>query len=230
MVLALIVGAAGAAVFNFSLMPYFLASTYFDNYQFVKDYKQGKITVNKTDQVYIQENTSVQNAIERVKASVVAIQGAGKTVTSGLVITSDGSIITLASKIPAITKVTVYLQGVATDVKVSTTDVPSNLALLKADKQNLQTVPFADASSITLGQNIFLTASTSAAQDHWFANEGIITEISSDAIRTNIIERSAANGAPLFTSAGQLVGLAVVDQSGKVWAIPVSKIQKLLGL
>lgn len=221
------VGAFGALIFNFFGLPYMAASVYFENFQFVRDYKQGKIVVNKTDQVYIQENTAIQDAMLKAKNSIVAIQ-TGNIVSSGLIATSDGSIITLASVVNKNSNV--FLQGQPVDFTLIKIDSKNNLALLKIDRNNLQTVAFADSDKITLGQRVFLVAPFSIKQDNWLANEGIIREIDADSIKTNIIETSMASGGPLLNSVGQLVGINVVDPEGRIFAIPINKIQALLGL
>lgn len=189
--------------------------------------------VNKTEQVYIQENTATENAIEKLKNSVVTIQG--KTVASGLIATSDGNIITLASVIPVSGNVVVFLPfGVAQGQQVSAhavkIDYKSNLALIKIEKSNLQTVGFADTGKIKLGQRVLLVAPVSLQQDNWFANEGIVREIDVNSIKTNIVEKSTVAGGPLFNPAGELVGLNYIDQEGKISAVSVNKIQELLGL
>ncbi len=224
----LFLGALGALFFNVSVLPYFLASTYFENFQFIKDIKQGKIVVNKTNQVYIQENTAIEDAVLRVEKSIVTIEG--NYMTSGLIATSDGSIITLASAIPSNSNFNVFLQGEQVDFKVIKVDYENNLALLKIDKNNLQTVGFTDSDKIKLGQKVFLVAPTSTKQDNWFANEGIIREIDANSIKTDIVEKPSVTGGPLFNSAGELIGLNFVNSEGKISAIPINKIQKLLGL
>ena len=225
-----VLGAVGALIFNVSLFPYFLASTYFENFQFVKDFKQGKIVVNKSNQTYIQENTAIEDAVGRVENSVVAIQSPTLGVVSGLVVTSDGSVVTLAQGIPARGTITVFLQGQKQTASVVKIDAKNNLALLKISDSNLQTVGFSDANNIKIGQKVFLVAPTSTAQDNWFANEGIIREITADTITTTMVEKPVAIGGPLFDAAGELVGLNVIDANGNVSAIPVNKIQALLGL
>lgn len=223
----LILGALGALIFNIFLLPYLLTNPYFADYQFVKDFKQGKIVVNQKESVYIQENTAIQDAIERVKNSVITIQG--NSLASGLIATSDGSIVTLASVIPVSGKLSVFLMGESVIFKVIKVDYKNNLALLKIDKDNLQTVAFANSANVRLGQRVFLVAPTSVKQDNWFVNEGMIRQIDAEVIKTNITEKPIVLGSPLFNSAGELLGLNFIDQEGKVSTIPTSKIQNLLG-
>jgi S1-C subfamily serine protease len=225
----MLLGALGALIFNVSLMPYMLASTYFENLQFIKDFKAGKIVVNKTDQVYIQENKAIEQSVVKAESSVVAIQSYGK-LSSGFIATSDGSIVTIASSVTGVSP-TLYVQGKKTDFTVVKIDNKSNLALLKINSQDLQTTGFANSDTIKLGQKVFLVVSTSPDQSRWLANEGIVREVSSsEFIRTNIIEKSVANGSPLFDSSGQLVGINFIDSEGKVSAIPINNIRTILGI
>jgi len=225
----LILGAIGALIFNVSLLPYFLASTYFDDFQFVKDFKQGKIVVNPKEEIRIQENVALQDAISRVKKSVVTFQGVSG-VRHGLIVTSDGTILTLANGMVANGSITVSIEGVQMNARVLKVDSKNNLSLLKIEKQNLPTVGFINPAQLNLGQRVFLAVATSVKQDNWLANEGIIREIGLNSIKTNIIESRIASGSPLFTITGELVGLNFVDAEGKISAVPISKIKEFLGL
>src|SRR3989344_6511553 len=212
----LFLGALGALLFNFFALPYMVASLYFDRFQFVKDYKEGKIVVTQKEQIYIQETSAIENAIVKAQKSIVAIQNSTLAVKSGFIATSDGLIITLPSAVAAPSAAKVFLRGQQSDFTVEKMDIKNNLALLKVNKNNLQTVGFADPGRMKLGQKIFLVAPTSVGGENWLANEGIITEITEDVIRTNITEKLVANGSPMLNAAGQLVGLNVVDASGRV--------------
>jgi len=233
----LVLGAFGAFVFNVSLLPYFLASTYFSDFQFVKDIKEGKIVVNKTNQVYIQQNTAIQDAVARAENSVVVVGNPSlSAMQSGLIVTSDGLVVTLATNIPLNKNSVVFLNGNPVNFKVVKTDSQNNLAVLKIDKNNLPTVGFSDVSNIKLGQEVFLVAPTSTKENNWLADEGIIKEIDSNSstgtgqVKTTIPQDVAAQGSPLFNTAGELVGLNYADASGYISAVPIDKIQALLGL
>ena len=226
----LLLGALGALLFDVLVLPYLLTNSYFERFQFVKDFKSGKIIVNPKEQVYIQENTALKSAIERVEKSVAVISKTGTvSVSSGLVATSDGSVIALASSLPA-GQINVSLAGEAQTYKIIKKDIKANLVLLKIEKNNLSTVPFSGDEETFLGERVFLLSANSAKQNDWTANEGIIKTFDSNIIKTNILEKSAVNGSPLFDIAGKLMGLCYVDPSGQVFAVPVSKIKTFLGL
>ncbi len=236
----ILLGALGALLFNLFALPLLLTSPYFENFQFVKDFKEGKVVINQTERVYIQENTALENAIEKGKNSVVAVAGYNGMM-SGFIASSDGNIITLAGGIPASGSVSVVLNEEQVSANVVRVNRVANLALLKIDRNNLQTVGFADAQNIKLGQKVFLVAPIVAnitslqslrqpEGDNWFVNEGILRQIGPESLQTTMTEKSIANGSPLFNVSAQLVGINMVLPDGKVSAIPVNKVQELLGL
>lgn len=230
----LLLGALGALFFNVFVLPYLLTNSYFERFQFVKDFKNGKIIINPKEQVYIQENTALESAVERVAKSVVAIQGTTLTgnnyLGSGLIATSDGLIITLASLTPTGSKFNIFINGQKQDFKVQKKDYKKNLVLIKVNNTNLPTVGFADFDKIKLGQRVFLTAVSSIKTNDWLVNEGIVRSFDENAIKTNISEKSIVNGSPLFNISSELVGLNYIDQEAKISAVPISAIKVFLGL
>lgn len=230
----LLLGALGALLFNVFVMPYLLTDSYFEKFQFVKDFKNGKIVINSKEQIYIQENVALENAIEKVSKSVVAIQVTTSTGSSyfgsGLIITSDGSIVTLASLTPKGSKFNIFINGEKTDFKVQKTDYKNNLTLIKIEQNNLPTVGFASFDKIKLGQRVFLTAFSSTKITDRLANEGIVKSFNEDIIKTNISEKSIITGSPLFNIYGELVGLNYIDSDNKVSAVPINTIKTFLEL
>ena len=232
-IFVIILGMAGAFLFQALIFPWMLSDSSFERLGFIEDFKNGKVIVNPTQQIYIQENTTLQDAIQKVEKSVVTIQGKTSEgdvfLRTGLVATSDGYIVTLASAIPA-GSFNVFAEGQSVVFKIQKVDYDNNLALIKVEKTGLASVGFANLSNIKIGQRVFLTSSTLIDQSNWFANEGIIREIDKDSIKTNIQERAIINGGPLFNISGELVGLSFVDSEGKISAIPIDKIKSILGI
>lgn len=224
----LLLGALGALFFDVFALPYLLTNSYFERFQFVKDFKRGKIIVNPKEQVYIQENTALEKAINNAQKVVVGIQKNGVITGSGLVATSDGSIITLASLVSIGTKVNFYGEDI--NYKIIKKDLKNNLALIKVEKNETYTVGFADFDNLMIGQRVFLIGVVSANTGNRFANEGIIRSFEENSIKTNISEKAIVNGSPLFNISGELVGLSFVGQDGKVSAISINTIKSFLEL
>ncbi|MBI2050002.1 MAG: serine protease [Candidatus Staskawiczbacteria bacterium] len=230
----LLLGALGALIFNVFVLPYLLTNPYFEKFQFVKDFKSGKIIVNPTEQVYIQENIALESAIEKVLKSIVAIQGTvpsqNSYLGSGLIVTSDGLIVTLANLATKSGSFNVFIDGEKVIFKIQKQDLKNNLTLIKVEKNNLSTVGFADFNKIKLGQRVFLTAASSTKTGVLMANEGIVRSFDENIIKTNITEKSVVSGSPLFNISGELLGLNYIDSDGRVLAISVNAIKSFLGL
>ena len=226
----MILGALGAFAFEFFVLPFLLTDPNFASFQFVKNFKEGKIIVNQTQQVYIQENVALENSIKKAEKSIVAIQKNGVIAGSGLIATSDGSIITLASLVPVGSKISIFLDGESLTYQIVKRDLRNNLVLIKIDKNNLPTVGFADFNKVMLGQRVFLSGLYTVKGDSWFANEGIIRSFDNNTIKTNISEKNIASGTPLFNISGELIGLNFIDQDGKISAISINTIKSFLGL
>ena len=230
----LLLGALGSLIFNMLVLPYLLTNSYFEKFQFVKDFKIGKIIVNPKEQFYIQESAALELAVEKVSKSVVAVQvttlAGNSYLGSGLITTSDGSIIILANLIPLGSKFNIFINGEKVDFKMLKSDYKKSLVLIKVEKNDLPTVGFADFDKIKLGQRVFLTAASSIKTNDWLANEGIVRNFDANTIKTNISEKSIVLGSPLFNIAGELLGLNYIDQDAKISSIPVSVIKTFLGL
>lgn len=230
----LLLGALGALLFNVFVLPYLLTNPYYERFQFVKDFKSGKIIINPKEQIYIQENIALESAIERVIKSIVVIQGTtlaqNSYLGSGLITTSDGLIITLASLTPKGSNFNIFINGEKIDFKIQKVDYKKNLVLIKVDRNNLPTVGFVDFEKIKLGQRVFLTAASSIKTNDWLANEGIVRSFDENTIKTNIFEKSIVSGSPLFNVLGELVGLNYIDSDGKISAISANAMKTFLAL
>ena len=210
--------------------PYFIERPFF--YQYRLD--QAPIVMNKTEEIIIQENSALENAIEKVEKSVAGIKietASGKTIEgSAIVITSDGLILTVFDLINQSGGTTLFFDGQAVEFRVLKKDAQNNLALLKIEKNNLPTTGFAEFGSLRFGQRVFLIGAF--FRNGIFTkmvNEGIIKSYDEDSVITNIFEKSYIKGSPLFNIKGELVGINLTDQEGKVVAISINKIREFIG-
>ena len=234
----LVGGAVGSMLFQLFIFPSILQNSYFAQFQFIKNFKEGKIIINNREEYLITQETALEKATEKVDKSVVAIQietGSGTTYSPGVIATSDGMIITLSSLIPSGADIKIFAQGedgivslLAEKPEVLKRDAKNNLVLLKIEGVNLKTCGFCSAEEVKLGERVFLMGIVSEKLE-WIVNEGIIKSFNEDLIKTNIFESSVLKGSPLFNIKGNLVGLNTIDSQGKVIAIPIQKIKDFAG-
>ena len=188
----------------------------------------------REQKIFIEENTALQEAVERVKKSVIGIETPtkkGKITGSGLFITSDGLAITLESVVPKSSSPVFYVDSKMKKGEVLKRDKKSGLVLLKIEGENFPTCPFAEKEKIALGERVFLVGFRKI-KDKVFVkevNEGIVKLITDDYLKTNIYERSSFSGSPLFNIKGELVGLASIGKDRQVFAVPINEIRNFIG-
>lgn len=230
-----IIGVVGGIFADQILWPYFIERPLFYQYEL----EQLPIYLTEIREIFIQENVALREAIEKIEKVVVGVRTetpAGKILEgSGLVLTSDGLIVTLAELVPRGSDFYFYVDGKWPVYQILKRDLENNLALIKVEDRGLSTAAFADLKKLKLGERVFLVAVTgsdpaSLEEPRLFVNEGIVKSFDENLIQTNIFEAPEIAGSPLFNIEGRVVGLSVVDEEGQVFAIPVTKIRAFTGL
>ena len=225
------IGVAGGIFADQILWPYFIERPFFYQYRL----EQSPVYVTERKEVTIQENVALKNAIEKVEKVVIGVRTEtklGKFLEgSGLIVTSDGLVVTLADLVPQGSTFSFFVDGEKVHFQILKRDLKENLALVKIEKENLPTVGFANLEKMKLGERVFLVGVIfGKAGPQKIVNEGIIKSFAEDFIKTNIFEKYTLAGSPLFNIEGQALGLNTIDLEGKVIAIPISKIKTFIGM
>lgn len=226
------VGIFGGIFGSQILWPYFVERPLFFEYRL--EQSPIHITQEITKEIKIQENVALQEEIEKVEKSVLAIQTktkAGKILEgSGVIVFREGLIITLADLAPEGSRLTVFFDGQKFSAEVLKRDKKENLVLLKIEKGDLQPARFGDFEKIRLGQRVFLIGFIFEEKTQKkVVNEGILKSFDQNSIETNIFEDPLLAGSSLFDIEGNLIGLNLVKER-RIVAIPISKIKAFLGI
>lgn len=228
-VIVFVIGVAGGIFADQFLWPYFIESPlFYYKYQFA----EGPIYLTEKNEIAVQENVVLQDAVEKVERAVVGITvetKKGKNISgSGLVVTSDGLMVTLAELVPADGTSTLFIGDKNPEYEVLKRDLEKNLALIKVEDGDLSTVGFADLGELRRGERVFLMGVVFDEKIPLkMVNEGIVKLATRNYIQTNIFEEYTLQGSPLFNIKGELVGLSTISQ-GKVVAIPVTQIRDFI--
>jgi len=229
-----IIGMVGGIFADQIFWPYFVERPLFYQYRL----EQSPVYVTERKEVYIQENVVLKNAIEKVEKVVVGVRTetkAGKILEgSGLILTADGLVITLAELVPSGSTFNFFVEGESVSFQILKRDSKENLALIKLEKTNLPTVGFANLEKLKLGERVFLVGiifnKQKIASPGLVVNEGIIKNFDENKIETNIFEKETISGSPLFDIEGKVLGMNMIDKEGKVIAIPISQIRAFTDL
>ena len=249
-----VIGAVGGIFSEQIFWPYFIERPLFLEYGL----EPAPMYIAETKEITIQENAALENAVEKTSKIAVGIQT--KTPKgdllrgSGLILTSDGLILSLAELFPKNSSTLVWAEGIPyhlspdegkEEVKILKKDLENNLCLLKIEANNLNTAGFFDFERIKLGQRVFLIGSafdkefalktlpdiiTCQGIVNYFNNQFIYTDISSE-IGIGVSGKTIASltGSPLFSIDAQVVGINYIDSKGKLITIPSPILREFIG-
>ncbi|EKE10850.1 MAG: hypothetical protein ACD_15C00193G0011 [uncultured bacterium] len=170
-------GGFGGIIADRYLFPYLGASSLFSRYEFLKKGTENVTVINKTEQITIKEETSIDKITNKVSSSIVNIisypqdeprnnavkKNSAANVASegakngtGIVVTGDGLVMTHISAInteKSKYKIMTY-DGNMHDAELSAVDSYSGLVFLKAQANNLSAASFGNSDDIKSGEKV----------------------------------------------------------------------------
>ena len=161
---------------------------------------------------------------------------------SGVIISSDGYIVTNNHVISGATKIEVTLRdGTKHEAKLIGKDSKTDVAIIKIEAENLKAAIIGDSSALIVGE-IAIAIGNPLGQLGGTVTDGIISalerEIKLEGSTMNLIQTNAAinpgnSGGGLFNANGELVGIVVakssgVDVEGLGFAIPVNDVKSVI--
>lgn len=193
------------------------------------------------------EDSLITKVVEEVSPSVVALVGSyngSSTATvhgSGVVVKSNGVILTNAHVVEAMENMTVVLyDGQTCAGRTLYSDKTADLAVVKVDKLGLKPLPFADKNSIAVGQSVVAIGTPISLTMRNTATKGIISGADVTVsgqyykyIQTDTSINSGNSGGPLVNMRGELVGInsrgfAAYYADNVNFAIPVDTVEYAL--
>jgi len=168
----MIIGGLGGILADHYVFPHLSATKFFSKYDFFKKFTEDVTVINKTEQIYVKEETSLGKISGQAASSVVNIAsfsdaesgGAAKKSLApvepkngtGAIVTSDGLIMTYVAAInpeKSRYKVTTA-DGNIYDGELLGTDVYSNLSFLKINANNLPAISFGGSADSKPGEKV----------------------------------------------------------------------------
>ena len=199
------------------------------------------------------ESLSFKSIIQKTQDSVVSIttesvsndmwlqnyvtQGAG----SGVIIESDGYIITCEHVISGARKITVTLRdGTEYQAKIIGADAGNDIAVIKIDAKNLQEAAYGDSGKLEVGDQVVAIGNPLGTLSGT-ATTGIVSALNRnlqiDNRTLNLLQTDASinpgnSGGGLFDASGNLIGIVEAkstgsDIDGLGFATPINKAAKI---
>jgi S1-C subfamily serine protease len=162
---------------------------------------------------------AVEPSIVAVSADVEDAGARGHAVGTGLVLTTDGEILTNAHVVAGATAVRVRLYGEIEprEATVLAADAANDLALLKVDATGLRPAVFAEPSTIAVGDDVIAVGYALDLDGDPTVSKGIISAVDRTMItdlgaldgllQTDAAISSGNSGGPLVNARGEVVGI-----------------------
>ncbi|MEI7891125.1 MAG: S1C family serine protease [bacterium] len=231
------IGGIGGVYFDQKVLPFIRTNKYLSRIDMFKRMSENVTVINKTEQISIKEDDSINEIASQASNSVVNIisfgqqkDSASKSTKSvyqsgtGIIITSDGVIATYRSAI--IEKDVAYkvllFNGSSFDAKLLGIDEFSNLAFLKIDASNLTAISFADSKMVRPGKKIVAIGNSFGEYQNRYASGLLsnidktynlagktvsLTEKLEGVFESNFDNQKAYVGGPVIGYSGDLIGI-----------------------
>jgi len=176
-------------------------------------------SANKADSLILLVATRLANSVVTVISTLGEAGAGGRAVGTGVVLTSDGEILTNAHVVETATSVVVRFAGETEPrvAKVLATDVGNDLALIKVEATGLVAATFAKPGSVKIGDAVIAIGYALALDGGPTVTSGIVSamkrtiETESGAlnslIQTDAAISSGNSGGPLVNLKGEVVGI-----------------------
>ncbi len=226
-----LVGGIGGAFLVKVFLPWLAGVSPFDRISWLENFKDGTTIINKTEKIYLNQDTIFQEGINKVLGSTVAIYAERKdkkiSGSTGLILTNDGLVVT-AGSYPAGAKFFVLRDNKRYEAQVLKEDKENNLLLLKIAEVNLPVVALGDISNLKVGETIFSADFKETEKGlSSFAFLGFVNSISPNLLISFLNEQQLVNGCPLANNKGEVFGL-IFWLKDKIQIIDSGKIGNLL--
>lgn len=172
-----------------------------------------------TDSVFAQVATRLANSVVTITSTISDETGGGRGVGTGVVLTSDGEILTNAHVVEDASEVVVRFAGETEPrvAKVLASDLGNDLALLKIDATGLTAATFAKPGSVRVGDTVIAIGYALALDGGPTVTSGIISALKrtietesgalNSLIQTDAAISSGNSGGPLVNLKGEVVGI-----------------------
>lgn len=244
--LVFIVGGVAGIFATQIFLPWLAGFSCFSKISWICQSRNGTTIVNRTEKIYLTEDTALTDNIAQIAKAVVGIKSQktykiiGKKQVplvqpeilaegSGFILTNDGLIVTTGLLVPeAATKILVMRETQEFEAQVIKRDKVNNLALLKTEQSNLPVVNLGEAADLKIGERVFLLGIETEILEKPtpFADLGFVRMLSPLLIQFN--ETQSISGTPLVNIKGEVLGMNVLNKNKEVEIVLSDKIRELI--
>lgn len=211
--IAFVFGAAGSIIFGRFLIPYVASFPGFSGLN--KLVTSSPIVVNRREEVQLNEGVNLIDLIKKSGNFTVGIYGPKNNfLGNGIIVTSDGLIMTTDSVADGLSKLTIMTndgQSLPAETKLS--DPKSHLALISIKATGLPIAQFDDAAGLEPGQRVIYLGRSNVKFEHkaaaGFVNQSLSNQPDGKQVSTDAVLGPDYFGGPIVNLSGNVAGIVV---------------------
>jgi serine protease Do len=236
LVAVIVISALSGMLAAHYLFPRLAATKLFSKYEFLRKSTENVTVINKTEQIYVKEDSSIGKITDQVSAAIVNIvsyssPGSEFRNGTGEIVTSDGIIMTYTDALilsdaslatPEVKYKVMTANGNSYDGELVGVDSWSNLAFIKINASNLPVISFENNGEYGPGEKVIAIGNDTTEYQNRY-NSGVLNgfmpsyNISAQAL--SVAEKLEGVYLTDFNAERLSVGGPVIDYSGQVVGI-----------
>ncbi|MDD4661871.1 MAG: serine protease [Candidatus Pacebacteria bacterium] len=168
--------------------------------------------VQKQETVVLSQTDFLKNYLKEIQNTVLSVTDLNTSKQgSGIVLTSDGLILTLASNVPKNDDFDFKFLNKSKVYEIKKRDLNKDLALVQIGEVGLTPCVFSVDSEVYLGEEVYILGVDK--ESSYVFGEGYIKTIKEDIAKTNILGDDVLNGAPVYNNKGEVLGISKVNNN-----------------
>lgn len=253
-ILAIVI--VGVFVSNYYILPRLSSCALFQNSSFFQKFRENVTIVNRTEQITVKEDVSVNKIASQAGTTVVEIISLPEVgsaekdpkIGNGIILTSDGLVTTYRTSVlekNARYAVTLF-DGTIFTAQFLGVDEYSNLAFFKAETTNLPVTAFANSNDAFAGKKLIAVGKAKSDYQNRYA-AGILSDVNKTfpvsgealssagklegVLETDFVDSESFVGCPVIDYNGEMVGLmgsALVNGKPKYFQIPANAVKEAM--
>ena len=168
--------------------------------------------IQKQETIVLSHTDFLKNYLKEIQNTVLSVTNLNTSKQgSGIILTSDGLILTLASNVPKNNDFDFKFLGESKVYEIKKRDLVKDVSLVQIGEVNLTPCVFVKEIDLYLGEEIFVLGIDN--QENYVFGQGYLKSIEEEIVKTSILGDDVFNGAPVYNNKGEVLGIAKVNKN-----------------
>lgn len=168
--------------------------------------------IQKQETIVLSHTDFLKNYLKEIQNTVLSVTNLNTLKQgSGIILTSDGLILTLASNVPKNNDFDFKFLGKSKVYEIKKRDLVKDVSLVQIGEVNLTPCVFVKETDLYLGEEVFVLGIDN--KENYVFGQGYLKSIEEETVKTSILGDDVFNGAPVYNNKGEVLGISKVNNN-----------------